>query len=74
MKGKEGKAREHLLPLTTTAQEIIASLPRFKNGPYLFSLSAGSDERRVQSRFGPPHAAHLAGAGPSQWRGSELLR
>jgi hypothetical protein len=41
MKGREGEAREHLVPLSTTAQEIIALLPRFKNGPFLFSYCAG---------------------------------
>jgi hypothetical protein len=41
MKGLEGKAREHLVPLSSAAQEIIASVPRIKNGPFLFSLSAG---------------------------------
>ena len=51
MKGKEGKVREHLVPLTTTAQEIIASLPRFKNGPYLFSLSAGKTPVAMSAAF-----------------------
>ena len=41
MKGREGKAREHLLPLSSAAREVIASLPRIKNGPFLFSLKAG---------------------------------
>jgi hypothetical protein len=31
MKGREGKAREHLVPLSSAAQEVIASLPRIKN-------------------------------------------
>ena len=41
MKGREGKAREHLVPLSSAAQEVIASLPRIKNGPFLFSMRAG---------------------------------
>ena len=41
MKGREGKAREHLVPLSSAAREVIASLPRIKNGPFLFSLKAG---------------------------------
>jgi integrase len=45
-KGREGKAREHLVPLSSAAQEIIASLPRIKNGPFLFSLSAASGHWR----------------------------
>jgi integrase len=50
MKGREGKAREHLVPLSSAAQEIIASLPRIKNGPYLFSQSAG---KRPLAMTGP---------------------
>jgi integrase len=42
MKGREGKAREHLVPLSSAAREVIASLPRIKNGPFLFSMSAGA--------------------------------
>jgi integrase len=41
MKGKDGKAVEHQVPLSSAAQEVIASLPRIKNGPYLFSYKAG---------------------------------
>jgi integrase len=41
MKAKDGKAVEHLVPLSSAAREIVASLPRVKNGPYLFSLSGG---------------------------------
>jgi hypothetical protein len=37
MKGKEGKAREHLVPLSSAALEVIASLPRIKNGPLCLS-------------------------------------
>jgi integrase len=50
MKGKEGKAREHLVPLSSAALEVIASLPRIKNGPYLFSMSAG---KRPLTMTGP---------------------
>jgi integrase len=41
MKAKDGKAVEHLVPITAAIQEVIASLPRTKNGKYLFSLSEG---------------------------------
>ena len=42
MKGKDGKAREHLVPLSSTAQEIIASLPRYRGAPRIFfSFNAG---------------------------------
>ena len=41
MKGKNGKAREHRLPLPSAAQDILAALPRYRSGKYLFSYSAG---------------------------------
>ena len=45
MKGREGKAREHLVPLSPAAREVIASVPRIKNGPYLFSFKARASGR-----------------------------
>jgi integrase len=47
MKGREGKAREHLVPLSSAAREVIASLPRIKNGQFLFSLKAGKTPMSV---------------------------
>lgn len=41
MKGREGKAVEHSVPLTQAMQDVIASVPRIKGEPYLFSLKAG---------------------------------
>jgi integrase len=41
MKGKNGRAREHLVPLSSAAQEVIASLPRYRGAPFLFSFNAG---------------------------------
>jgi integrase len=41
MKGREGKARDHLVPLTQAMQEIIASVPRYRGAQFLFSLKAG---------------------------------
>jgi integrase len=41
MKGRNGRAREHLVPITSAVHEIIASLPRYRGGMYLFSFSAG---------------------------------
>jgi hypothetical protein len=54
MKGREGKAIEHLVPLSSAAQEIIASLPRIKNGPFLFSFNAG---KRPLKMSGPMKAS-----------------
>jgi integrase len=42
MKGRDGKAVEHMVPITGALREVIASLPRIKNGPYLFSFKAGA--------------------------------
>jgi hypothetical protein len=50
MKAKDGKAVEHLVPLSAAAQEVIASLPHIKGGKYLFSLSAG---KRPLAMTGP---------------------
>jgi hypothetical protein len=49
-KAKDGKAVEHLVPLSSAMQEIIASLPRIKGGKFLFSLKAG---KRPLAMTGP---------------------
>jgi hypothetical protein len=41
MKGKNGKARPHLVPLTDASLQIIGTLPTFTRGPYLFSCNFG---------------------------------
>jgi integrase len=41
MKGREGKAVEHQVPVSSALQEVIASVPRVRGGPFLFSLKAG---------------------------------
>ena len=53
MKSKDGKAVEHLVPVTAAIQEVIASLPRHRGGKYLFSLSAG---KRPLAMTGPTKA------------------
>ena len=42
MKGRPGKARPHLVPLTDDMLKILESLPRFKHGDYLFSSMLGA--------------------------------
>ena len=42
MKGKNGKARPHSVPLTADILAILAVLPRFDRGPYLFSAKHGA--------------------------------
>ncbi|MGO9050275.1 MAG: tyrosine-type recombinase/integrase [Xanthobacteraceae bacterium] len=41
MKGKNGKARPHSVPLTADILAILGSLPRFDRGEYLFSTTNG---------------------------------
>jgi integrase len=41
MKGKTGKAKPHLVPLTVEVLRILESLPQFVGGEYLFSHNAG---------------------------------
>lgn len=41
MKGKNGKARPHVVPLTDAIAGILEALPRFKKGPHLFSTTFG---------------------------------
>jgi integrase len=47
MKGKNDKAREHAVPLSTTALDMIAKLPRLNGGPYLFSFSNGETPMKM---------------------------
>jgi integrase len=41
MKGINGKARPHSVPLTDDMLAVLAELPRFKGGDFLFSFSSG---------------------------------
>jgi integrase len=41
MKGKNGKARPHSVPLTAEMLKVLQALPRFTAGPFLFSTSFG---------------------------------
>jgi integrase len=41
MKGKPGKTRPHLVPVTPKIAELLESLPRFQGGEFLFSTMAG---------------------------------
>jgi integrase len=59
MKGKNGKARAHVVPLTSEITEILETLPRFKTGQYLFSTTFGASpvwmsdkvKRRIDGRM-----------------------
>lgn len=41
MKGKDSRARPHTVPLTSDIHALLADLPRFKAGEYLFSTTYG---------------------------------
>jgi integrase len=41
MKGRNGKARPHAVPLTADIFALVQTLPQFKKGPYLFSTTFG---------------------------------
>jgi integrase len=41
MKGKDGRVADHVVPLTNDIATILKSLPQFKSGDYLFSLTFG---------------------------------
>lgn len=58
MKGKEHRAKSHLVPLTSASLEILGQVPNFE-GPFLFSLSCGKTavtmpqgiKRRIDTRM-----------------------
>jgi integrase len=41
MKGKDGRAADHVVPITSEIGNILESLPRFKSGNFLFSATFG---------------------------------
>jgi integrase len=49
MKGRDSKAKEHVVPLSTVALEVLENLPRNK-GDYLFSHSGGALPLRMTSK------------------------
>ena len=59
MKGRNGKARPHAVPLTGDILAILQKLPRFKKGDYLFSVTFGASpvwmsnkvKRRIDERM-----------------------
>jgi len=42
MKGKNGEARPHVVPLTPAMLELLETLPRFEHGKFLFTTTLGS--------------------------------
>lgn len=48
MKGKNGKARDHLVPLTDDILAIVKSLKRYNEGPYIFTVTNGKTPVRFE--------------------------
>lgn len=42
MKGKNGSAKEHVVPLTRRMLKVLAELPRGDIGPYVFTITGGA--------------------------------
>ena len=42
MKGRTGKVRPHMVPITDDVKAILDTLPRFNQGNFLFSLKSGT--------------------------------
>ncbi len=41
MKGKSGKARPHLVPITPKIEALLSELPQYAGGPFIFSTTGG---------------------------------
>ena len=50
MKGKNGRAKAHSVPLTRGILEVLDSLPRFRSGDFLFSASFGTKPAWVSDK------------------------
>ena len=74
MKGRNGTAREHLVPLTQAMRDVIATVPRYRGAPFLFLVrcrqASAGDHRPHQIRFGQAHGADPESDGPPSRRGS----
>jgi integrase len=66
MKGKQGKARPHLVPLTDAMLRILNELPRFEGGEFLFTTTSGkkpvSVGDKIKERLDAAMLAELRGA------------
>jgi integrase len=89
MKGKDGRAVDHVVPITADIAAILESLPRFKSGDYLFSVTFGKSpvwvsdkaKKRIDARMlrTLQAMAHRRGDDPSRvtlppWVNHDLRR
>ena len=51
MKGKDGKARAHAVPLTQDLLQLLNSLPRFESGDFVFSTTFGTKPVWMSSKI-----------------------
>ena len=51
MKGKDGRAADHVVPITGDIAAILKSLPRFKSGDHLFSVTFGKSPVWVSDKI-----------------------
>jgi hypothetical protein len=70
MRFTRGDVRDHIVSskidhgspsLSSAALEVIASLPRIKNGPFLFSMSAGKRPLAMTGPINAPRAISWPG-------------
>src|SRR6516165_3206480 len=50
MKGKNGRAQPHVVPLTGGMLEVLATIPRFRQGDHLFSTTFGEKPAWVSGK------------------------
>jgi integrase len=62
MKGVDGKARDHMVPLTDDMLAILDELPRFKRGDYLFTFKFGAKPAAVDDKIKLRVDAKMLGA------------
>ena len=51
MKGKDGRVADHIVPITDDIAAILKSLPRFKSGDFLFSVTFGKSPVWVSDKI-----------------------
>jgi integrase len=72
MKGRNGKVRDHVVPLTPKMIGILNSLPRFKTGQFVFSVSFGARPAMISGRVKERIDAQLRLKSP--WQNHDIRR
>lgn len=86
MKGRESKARAHVVPMTTEIRAILESLPRQNGGPFVFSTTGGRRpvwvSAKVKDRLDARMSRTILAMGrmsgermvPADWRNHDIRR